>query len=127
MTLHIYIFFVLLCGCGIGCAIAIYSSNKSRHRHKKEKKQRKKTKQPIMNIKEVFDSIIIRFKKALLKNNINKHHKRTGTQILEEKLQKNDESLIEFNCAADNIPVTEYVKEKRKREDSAYNILKRHE
>lgn len=47
-----------------------------------------------------------------------------GEELLNKKLKKGENSIVDFNCAADGESSAEHIKKMRMHEDSAYNVLK---
>lgn len=47
-----------------------------------------------------------------------------GEELLNKKLKKGENSIVDFNCAADGESSAEHIKKMRTHEDSAYNVLK---
>lgn len=47
-----------------------------------------------------------------------------GTELLNQKIREKNITMIDFNCAADGIDSTDYIRKRQSHEDEAYNILK---
>ena len=110
MEVYLYIFLIVLFGFVSGGITAL---GFKRQRHKKECNKKKHR----FLLKSIF--------KKHKRNEVNNAPSKKNSVVLEEKLRKDDMSLLSFNCAADNVSVNDYVRKLQNREDNAYNILKR--
>lgn len=58
------------------------------------------------------------------KRNLKEKSADKGTELLNQKIREKNTTMIDFNCAADGIDSTDYIRKRQSHEDEAYNILK---
>ena len=111
-SLFLSILFGFLLGMGVVFLIVFVSHRKyTKNKSIRIKRKIKNEKQKSADMR----------KKSIYKG---KKEQDNGNELLQNKLKKPDLSYVEFNCAADGVDESDYIRKRQAHEDQAYNILR---
>lgn len=105
---YLWFFLALICGYFIGAGICLALMAPLKKRAKKQKNNKQRRKHESTSIEEMEE----------------KRQKEERQGILQSRLIDKSDSWTDFNCAADSVDSEEYIRQRRKMQDKAYQYVK---